>query len=183
VFGIFFFQVLYLSSTIILTNPTNTEFIIRQYDLIYFYSTIFFIVSGLINILDKSYLFILHHIISWIGLFYGYTYKNQAYIYWMCQNLLAEISSIFLSIDLIIKNIWKKNKYDYIIKIFFLITYTLVRIIYLMPINISYLITNNFEDNYKYILPIGFYFMIGLNAYWFILIIKKFMNFLFYKKE
>jgi hypothetical protein len=179
----FFFQVLYLSFNIISTDQTNTEYIINQYDSIYFYSSIFFFVSGIINILDRSYLFILHHIISWISLYYGYIYKNPKYIYWMCQNFISEISSIFLSIDYIVKNIWEKNKYNYIIKIFFLISYTLVRIIYLLPININFLLTNEFEDNYKYFLPLAFSFMIGLNIYWFILIIKKFFNFLFYKKE
>lgn len=179
----FFIQVLYLSFGVILTNPVEVELIIGQYDLIYFYSTIFFLVSGFINVLDRSYLFILHHIISWVGLYYGYIYKNPAYIYWMCQNFLAEISSIFLSIDLILKNIWKKNKYNLFIKILFFISYTLTRIIYLLPININYLITNEFKDNYKYFLPIVFYFMVGLNIYWFILILRKFVDFLFYKKE
>ena len=184
IFGmLFFFQVLQLSFDIISTDPMEIEYITKQYDLIYFYSSIYFLVSGLINVLDRSYLFIFHHIASWLGLHYGYVYKNPTYIYWMCQNLLAEISSIFLSVDFIVKKIWKKNQYSYMIKVFFMISYTLVRIIYLIPINISYLITSEFEDNYKYILPIIFYLMIGLNVYWFGLIIKKFVNSLFHKKE
>lgn len=177
----FFLQVLYLSFGIISSEKNNTQFMIKQYDLIYFYSTIFFIISGIINIFDKSYLFIIHHIISWISIYYGYIYRDPDYIYWMSQNFLAEISSIFLSIDIIIKNIWKKKSINFL-KIVFFVSYTLVRIIYLMPINFNFLLNYRFEDNYKYFLPISFYFMIGLNIYWFILIIKKLISTLFCKK-
>jgi len=148
IFCIFYYcTVIYLSYSIILDNLTNMEFIIKQYDLIYFYSTIFFPISGIIYIFDKSYIYIIHHLISWIIIYYGYIYKNPNNILWICQNLLVEISSIFLAIDIIVKNI-NKNYNNMLIKILFFITYTIIIIIYLLPININYLLANSFEDNY-----------------------------------
>ena len=179
VYGIVFcLHILYLTCPI-LTHKETTEYN-TNYDQIYYYSSLYFFISGIINCLDASYLFILHHIISYIAIYYGFIYRETKYIYWICQNLLSEISTIFLALNSILKVLNKKNivRTHPIIYLYsnfiFCIVYTLIRIIYLLPINLKYLYVNSFQTNYKYFLPIIFYFMIGLNIYWFGLIIYWF---------
>lgn len=178
VYGIAFcLHILYLIYPILIQNNTNEYY--TNYEQIYYYSSLYFFISGIINCLDKSYLFIIHHIISYIAIYYGFMYKENKYIYWICQNLLSEISTIFLALNSILKVLNKKNiiRTPPIIYIYsnfiFCIVYTSIRIIYLLPINLKYLYFNSFQSNYKYLLPIIFYIMIGLNIYWFYLICKK----------
>ena len=174
---IFCIRIVYLSNLILQEKIDNNNTLYDTWDIIVENSFYYFFISGIINILDKSYLYIIHHIISLIAVYYGYIYKEQKYIYWICQNFLSEISSIFLIINLIIKQ-FKINKYlnstiNFIVKSLFIISYTIVRIIYLIPVNLNYLMNNDFNGIYQYILPICFYMMIGLNIYWFISIYFK----------
>jgi hypothetical protein len=188
-FGIIFaIQVLYLIYPTLIKGyfDTNDENDLDNLKSLYTCSLIYFFLSGLINLYEKSYLFIIHHIISIVSIHYALLnyHKNTTYVYFIYQNLLAELSTIFLSIGIICKNI---NKLPYSVKfapeiilclqLIFFIIYTFIRIIYLLPINIKYLLTTTFNNDdddviYRYLLPVCFYFMIGLNLYWYVLMIK-----------
>lgn len=193
IYGIIFcFQALYYSFNILnldLSNHNDIETLDTNYDAIMYYSTIYFVVSGIINILDKSYLFLVHHIISWLSLYYGTIINsnnsnNSNYKYWMCLNFLAEISTIFLSLDAVIKNLsvitGVGNKYkifNLTLKCIFTLFYTLIRILFLTPTNLSIMLfyqKNYFDSSYfaLFIKPCLF-FMICLNIYWFVLLVKK----------
>lgn len=183
VYGIVFcFQMLYFSIPILLSGPYESEIMTINYNNIFIYSSAYFFISGVIHFLDGSYLFLLHHILSWIGIYYGYDYKEPKIIYFLCQNLLSEISTIVWSFDIIIKKFSKiynfKYNFEIQMKFIFAIIYTIVRIIYLVPININFVQRHEFIGFYKYILFYGLCFMICLNIYWFMLLIKKILKFI-----
>ena len=184
---IFCCQALYYTFIILkidLSNNMDIAILDTNYDTIMIYSTLYFVISGIINILDKSYLFLIHHIISWLSLYYGLVTNNSNYKYWMCLNFLAEISTIFLSLDAVMKNLCviscTENKYNtirLILKCVFTIFYTLIRTLFLTPINLSIMLFHQkyyFDSSYfgLFIKPC-MCFMICLNIYWFVLLVKK----------
>lgn len=188
IYGIIFcFQVLYYTFNVLnldLSNHNDIQILDTNYDTLNHHITLYFLISGIINILDKSYLFLVHHIISWLGLYYGSITNSSNYKYWMFINFLAEISTIFLSLDAVIKNLFTiygiKHKYKIIgliLKCVFTLFYTLIRILFLTPINLSVMLfypKYYFDTSYfgLFIKPCLF-FMICLNIYWFVLLIKK----------
>lgn len=183
IYGIIFcFQMLYFSIPILLTGPYESEIMTTNYNNIFIYSSAFFLISSIINILDRSYLFLAHHIISWLGIYYGWENKEPKIIYFLCQNMLSEISTIFLSLDIVIKQLSKianfKYNFETEMKIIFATFYIIIRIIYLLPLNINFVLSYEFIGYYKYILFYGFCFMIGLNIYWFVLLVKKILKFI-----
>ena len=184
---IFCFQALYYTFIILnldLSNNIDISILDTNYDTIMRYSTLYFVISGIINILDKSYLFLIHHIISWLSLYYGLATNNTKYKLWMCVNFLAEISTIFLSLDTVMKNLFVifgvENKYNtigLILKCVFTIFYTLIRTLFLTPINLSIMLFHQkyyFDSSYfgLFIKPC-MCFMICLNIYWFVFLVKK----------
>jgi hypothetical protein len=184
-YGILFcFYALYESYPII-TENLDTYHYMTNYNKIFYQASLYFLVSGLINIYDKNNLFLLHHIICWSGLYYGTIYGTKELIYWVGLNFLSEISTIFLSTGIILKalsNYFKVNPMiDVVLKIIFLISYGLVRIIYLLPINIKFLLTYHFYGWFGFLLHLGSWFMVGLNIYWFMEILKKIYKTIFNK--
>lgn len=184
---IFCFTALYYSLKILnfdLSNDDNASMIDINYKLLYDHSKNYFIISSIINILDESYLFLIHHMISLISLKYGLLKNNIKYKYWLSFNFLAEISTIFLSLDAILKNLdmiynldTKYYKINLILKYIFIFLYILIRICLIMPINL--LIMYNHQNNYfdssylSFLIKLCLYFMTGLNIYWFVLLLKK----------
>lgn len=188
IYGIIFcFQALYYTFNVLnldLSNYDNIEILNTNYTIVLYLSTLYFLISCIINVLDKSYLFLVHHIISWLGLYYGWITNSSNYKYWMFLNFLAEISTIFLSLDAVIKNLsiiyGVRHKYKIIsltLKCLFTLFYTLIRISFLTPINLSVMLFYQkfyFDTSYfgLFIKPCLF-FMICLNIYWFGMLIKK----------
>lgn len=176
-YGIFFcFYAIYKSYPILTENLDSYDYT-NDYNDIFFHSSAYFLVSGLINIYDRNSLFLIHHIISWSMIYYGIVYPSDDYVLWACLNFLSEISTIFLSSEIILKalsNYYPINpKYNFICKTIFLITYTIVRIFYLFPTNVKFLLTYNFHGPFRLLLYVGSWFMVGLNLYWFVEILKK----------
>lgn len=188
IYGIIFcFQALYCTYQVLNLDLSNYNDIITldtNYNLLLYYSIIYFILSGIINILDKSYLFLIHHIISLLALYYGLITNISKYKYLMFLNFFAEISTIFLCLDAVIKNLFKifniDNKYkilNLMLKYIFSLFFTFIRISFLMPLNLLIMLFYQkyyFDTSYfALFIKSCLCFMIGLNIYWFVLLIKK----------
>jgi hypothetical protein len=146
------------------------------------YGTTYFIISSVINIMDKNYIFVIHHLICIITTWYGYLYKNPLYIKWLISSYLAEFSTIFLSFSKILRYL-KNDKKIYINNSListsdnlFVLTYYIFRIIYICPITIYFVYTNNFHGIFNFIIPCCIWIMIGMNYYWAYLLFFKVLN-------
>ena len=145
------------------------------YDKIYEYSSYYFGTSIILNLLDQNYLYVLHHLICVLNLSVVYYNPDILYIRWLNTCLLTEISTMFLSLSKVLKYYIgiKKNKKSILHKIkkisdyLFASSYLLVRICYVCPVSIFFLLNYKFKNIYLgiFINTITFA-MIGLNLYW-----------------
>lgn len=156
--------------------PTQINIFNDVYEISFYYFTI----STFLNILDYNHLYVLHHLISFFAINYARLTLEPKYIFWVYQNFLSELSTVILSIIFLLKivsnNYVKLNpKIFLILKTLFFCIYTLVRIVYLLPINIKFILEYEFNTNLleTYLLYPSIWFMIGLNIYWFFYVIKK----------
>ncbi len=177
---IYCIQMFYLNMLLIFYQ-NDTNYLITTFNTICMYSFIYFTISSLINYLDKNYIFLVHHLICLITLLYGYIYQETKYIIWVANTFLAEFSTIFLSfskINRFLKNneINISNKITNLSDNLFVLSYYSIRIIYLLPLTISFLYSYKFVGIFNFILPLISIVMIGMNLYWAVLIFKKISN-------
>ncbi len=171
---IFCFHAVYLAFPLIKSSfeLVDTDFFYK-YNQLTIISYIYFTISSVINIYDKNWSFLYHHVVCMLILYYGYINPDYYYINWIAKNFLAEISTIALTfgkIIYIIQNFGFKisKKINYYNDFVFTFLFYLIRIIYLAPINIHYLIYN--YDSFKNDTYGLTYFlccsMVLLNIYW-----------------
>ncbi len=177
---IYCIQMFYLNMLIIF-NQTDIVFINSMFDKIFFYSLLYFTISTGINYLDKNHIFVLHHVICMIMLYYGYIYTEPEYLIWMGKTFMAEFSTIFLSLSKTLRYLKKNNVQvpDQVVSYsdnFFIISYFLIRIFYLAPMSISFILNYTFKSIFSIIVPFVALIMIGMNLYWTFLIYKKVMR-------
>lgn len=177
---IFCIQMFYLNMLLIF-NQTDINFINLMFDRIFFYSVWYFTISTGINYLDKNHIFILHHVICMIILYYGYIYMEPVFLLWLGKTFMAEFSTIFLCLSKTLRYLKKSN-----IKVpnelvsysdnFFVLSYLSVRILYLTPMTINFIINYSFKNIFAFIIPFVTLIMVGINSYWAFLIYKKIMR-------
>ncbi len=172
---IFCIQIIYFTSKIFMQN--NFDNALTIYNDITLISYKYFIISSIINLIDKNFMYLVHHFICLIVLSYGYYVKEPFYIYWISKTLLAEFSTIFLSFSKIIRflNTSGYNVPNQILNFSdksFVYSYYIFRIMYLVPLTIYFLSVLQFEG-FKIILWICSLIMIGFNLYWAWLIYTK----------
>ncbi len=177
---IYCIQMFYLNMLIIF-NQTDIGFINSMFDKIFFYSLLYFTISTGINYLDKNHIFVLHHVICMIMLYYGYIYSEPEYLIWMGKTFMAEFSTIFLSLSKSLRYLKKNNVHvsDQLVSYsdnFFIISYFLIRIFYLTPMSINFMLNYSFKSIFAIIVPFVVLIMIGMNLYWTFLIYKKIMR-------
>ncbi len=188
VYGFVYCIQMFYFNMLLLFYKNDTNYLITSFNTICMYSFIYFIISSSINYLDKNYIFLVHHLICIITLLYGYIYQEPEYIVWVANTFLAEFSTIFLSFSKItrfLKNneITISNKTtNFITKItnlsdnLFVLSYYSIRILYLLPLSISFLYKYKFVGIFNFILPLVSLVMIGMNLYWAVLIYNKISN-------
>ena len=144
------------------------------YKNIFDYSMFYFSTSILLNYFEKNYLYILHHLICIINLSIIYFDDDVNLIRWVNTCLLAEVSTLFLSLSKVIKFYTdkqkKKNIFNKIKKIsdcMFALSYLVIRIGYLLPFTINFL----YYYEYKYVLieilvVLSSIVMFSMNIYW-----------------
>ncbi len=191
---IFCTQAIYYCIPLILTK---TEFADESYFQNYIkltkYSYYYFSFSTLLNIYEKNWLYIYHHLVCLIVLSYGMINMDYEYINWLGKNFLAEISTLFLTFGRIIYLLQKygvkyTSKIIYYNNILFSLLFYTIRIFYLTPVNINYLIENKKNiiiDKYDYysLVYILASTMIILNMYWAFYITKKLYKLLTKKND
>lgn len=142
------------------------------------FSYIYFTITGIINLYFLEYDFIIHHIICLSLIYIGNHNNNLNYYLWLSKCYLAEVSNIFLSTRNVLRYM-EKNKiiinknFKNLSDILFLLCYFGIRIFYLIPITINYLINNYKSIKYFNFIFVNIFIMILLNLYWSCLIIKK----------
>lgn len=173
-------QMFYLN-LLLLFYCGNSNYVLTSFNTICLYSFIYFTISSTVNFLDKNYIFLLHHLICLITLFYGYIYQEPEYICWVANTFLAEFSTIFLSFSKITRFL-KNNQIIISSKIvstsdsLFVSSYYLIRILYLLPLTIKFLYNYRFIGIFNIIIPLISIIMIGMNLYWAVLIFRKISN-------
>jgi hypothetical protein len=177
IYGFLFCVYMFFLSMTILFNQNNLEYMGSTYLSVCKHSYIYFTISSGINYLDKNNIFLLHHIICMVILFYGYLYMEPEYLIWVSKTFLAEFSTIFLSLSKILRYV-KKNSYvpDNLITFsdnFFIISYFSVRVMYLLPLCLLFIINYRFRNIFGLVIPLVSIVMIGMNIYWTFLIYKK----------
>lgn len=174
---IYCIQMFYLNMLIIFSN-SETNYLSHYYYLIFVYSLFYFTISTGINYLDKNPIYIIHHVICLIMLYYGYIYEEPEYLIWMSKTFMAEFSTIFLSLSKMLRY-GVKNNINIPKEIlsysdnFFIISYFCVRIFYLLPLCLHFIITYKFVGIFSFIIPFICVIMIIMNLYWSFLIYKK----------
>ncbi len=170
-------QMFYLNMLVIFAQ-SDLKNISYYYDSIFVYSLLYFTISTNINYLDKNHIFVLHHVICMIMLYYGYIYQEPKYLIWLSKSFMAELSTIFLSLSKILRygvkhNINVPNDIITYSDNGFMISYFVVRIIYLLPLCLHFMLTYNFKNIFGLIIPLVCLVMMGMNIYWSFLIYKK----------
>lgn len=174
---IFCMQMFYLNMLILFSNSDPSD-LSHYYNSIFVYSLLYFTISTGINYLDKNHIFVLHHVICIIMLYYGYIYEEQKYLIWMSKTFLAEFSTIFLSLSKILRY-GVKNNINVPSQIisqsdnFFIISYFCVRIFYLLPLSLHFILTYRFKNIFYFLIPTVCLIMVIMNLYWSFLIYKK----------
>ena len=152
----------------------NTNIITWKIDL---FSYVYFITTGIINLINKEYDFLLHHLVC-LGIIWSGNYNNNLeYYIWVSNCYLSEFSNIFLSYKNILR--YQKDKisnYKIINNInnfMFILSYFIIRICWIIPITILFLLKNYKNLIYNKFILINILMMIYLNIYWLNKIFKK----------
>ncbi len=177
-YGFIYCIQMFFLNMLVLFNQSDLTTLNNYYTSIFAYSLIYFTISTGINYLDKNHIFVLHHAICMILLYYGYIYGETEYLVWMSKTFLAEFSTIFLSLSKILRygiknNINVPNEIITQSDNFFVISYFSIRILYLLPLSLHFLLTYKFRHIFSIIVPIVSLTMIAMNLYWSFLIYKK----------
>lgn len=174
---IYCIQMFYLNMLVIF-GQSDLNNISYYYDSIFVYSLLYFTISTSINYLDKNHIFVLHHAICMIMLYYGYIYKEAEYLIWLSKSFMAEFSTIFLSLSKILRygvkhNINVPNSIIAYSDNSFVISYFTIRIIYLLPLCLHFMLTYKFKNIFGLVIPLVCLVMMTMNLYWTFLIYKK----------
>ena len=152
----------------------NTNIITWKIDL---FSYVYFITTGIINLINKEYDFLLHHLVC-LGIIWSGNYNNNLeYYIWVSNCYLSEFSNIFLSYKNILR--YQKDKisnYKIINNInnfMFILSYFIIRICWIIPITILFSLKNYKNLIYNKFILINISMMIYLNIYWLNKIFKK----------
>jgi hypothetical protein len=178
IYGLFFCIQMFFLNIVILFNHNNNVLVDSYFRSILNNSLFYFTISTVINYFDKNYIFILHHIICLIFLYYGYFYNEHEYLIFLSKSFMAEISTIFLTLSKILRYC-KKNDILIPYKLqsysdsFFIITYLGIRILYLLPLSLFFILTYSFKSFFYFLVPIITLILISMNLYWTYLIYKK----------
>lgn len=162
--------------------PTSIYNLVYQTNIITWkldlFSYIYFLITGIINLYYREYVFVLHHIICLNLIFIGNYNNNLNYYLWLSNCYLAEVSNIFLSMKNVLKHLETLNisgikKFKMLNDFAFVIGFFGVRICYIIPITINYFINHSKTINYFNFIVINTFLMIVLNLHWGYLIIEK----------
>jgi hypothetical protein len=141
------------------------------YDSIYLLSMLYFIPSTIINIYEKSYVYIIHHIICIFMLTYPYTIsiheakKEKDTKDIICIMLMAEVSTFFLSLKYFLpRNSWLRTVND----LLFSLSFISIRMVYILYYVIIYI----YKTRFFLILPLAC-IMYAMNIYWTYAILHK----------
>jgi len=163
---------------IVIQAIRNDDF--TNYELILQLSMGYFPLSMIINYYEKERLFIIHHIIVIIVLFLPYVSDYNLYVKFIYYALLAEISTVVLTLKFMIKEgtpvlYWHFKNY---IDLTFMIVFWIVRIGYLTPIVYYFSLELDYEKNYYCTILTNclIILMMTMNYYWAVAIIIKFYN-------
>lgn len=154
------------------------------FDKIYEYSLCYFTTSIILNLIEKNYMYIVHHSICITNLAIVYVNPDIKFIEWINKCLLAEISTLFLSLSKLLKYyIELTNKKTFINKVkktsdyLFASSYVVIRLFYLFPFTMIFLYKYEFKSIFlQFLIYTTTLAMLSMNFYWTVKIIERIAN-------